>query len=251
MQEVIGNNTDVLLISETKLDASFLSSQFILDGFAPPYRLDRMQHGGGMFFVREDVPFKFLNADTSISGIENLLVEINLPFKKWLISGSYNQHLNSIQNHLVQVSKKFDFYSSKYENFIVLGDFNAEITNTHMEEFCSVYNFKSLIKDPTCFKNPEKPTTIDNILTNHPSRFQQSGVYETGLSDFYRLTLTVLKVYHSKQNPKTIQYRDCKNFTNEHFRKDFLREYLFKTFNLMNLINLNLLPQNYYALMPH
>ena len=86
-----------------------------------------------------------------------------------------------------------------------------------MEEFCSVYNFKNLIKDPTYFKNPENPTTIDHILTNHPRYFQYSGVYETGLSDIHRLTLTVLKVYHSKQNPKIIQ--DYKNFTNKHFRR--------------------------------
>ena len=60
---VIGNNTDVLIISETKLDASFPSSQFILDGFTPPYRLDRTQHGGGvMLFIREDIPYKFFNA---------------------------------------------------------------------------------------------------------------------------------------------------------------------------------------------
>ena len=109
-----------------------------------------------MLFILEGIPSKLLNADTSISGIENILVEINLRSKKWLISGSYNPHLNSIQNHLVQLSKKFDFYSSKYENFIVLGDFNAEMTNTHMEEFCSVYNFKSLIKDRTCFRNAGK-----------------------------------------------------------------------------------------------
>ena len=98
LQEVIGNNIDFLLISETKLDASLPSSQFILDGFTPPYRLDRTQHGGGiMLFIREDIPSKLLNADTSISAIENLLVEINLRS----ISGSYNPHLNSIQSHLV------------------------------------------------------------------------------------------------------------------------------------------------------
>ena len=56
LQELIGNNIDVLLISETKLDASFPSSQFILDGFTPPYRLDRTQHGGGMFSIREGIP---------------------------------------------------------------------------------------------------------------------------------------------------------------------------------------------------
>ena len=65
-----------------------------------------------------------------------LLVEINLHSKKWLVSGSYDRHLNSIQNNLVKPSKTFDLYSSKYENFIVLGDFNAEMTNTHMEELC-------------------------------------------------------------------------------------------------------------------
>ena len=51
-----------------------------------------------MLFIREDIPSKLLNADTSISGIENLLDEINLRSKKWLISGSYNPHLNSVQN---------------------------------------------------------------------------------------------------------------------------------------------------------
>ena len=61
LQEVIGNSIDVLLISETKVDVSFPSSQFILDGFIPPYRLDRMQHGGGiMLFIREDISSKLL-----------------------------------------------------------------------------------------------------------------------------------------------------------------------------------------------
>ena len=74
LQEVIGNNIDVLLISETKLDASFPLSQFILDGFTLPYRLDRTQQGGGiMLFIREGIPSKLLNADTS-TGIEKLLV---------------------------------------------------------------------------------------------------------------------------------------------------------------------------------
>ena len=66
-----------------KLDVSFPPSQFILDGFTPPYRLDRMQHGGGiMLFIREDISSKLLNVDISISGIENVIVEINLRSKK-------------------------------------------------------------------------------------------------------------------------------------------------------------------------
>ena len=69
--------------------------------------------------------------------IEHIFVEINLRSKKWLISGSYNPNVGLIQNHTVSFSKNLDFYSSKYENFFVLGDFNAEMTNNYSEEFCA------------------------------------------------------------------------------------------------------------------
>ena len=88
-----------------------------------------------------------------------------------------------IQNHTVNLSKNLHFYSSKYENFIVIGDFNAEITNSYLEEFCRSYNLKNLMKQPTCFKNLENPTCIDHVLTNHPKSFHLSSVFETGLSD--------------------------------------------------------------------
>ena len=35
-----------------------------------------------MLFIREDIPSNLLKADTSISGIENLLVEVHLRSKK-------------------------------------------------------------------------------------------------------------------------------------------------------------------------
>ena len=125
------------------------------------------------------------------------------------------------------------------------------MTNSHMEKICSVYNFKSLIKDLTFFKIPEKPTTIDHILTNHPRCFQHYGVFETDFSDFHKLTLNVLKVYHFKQNPKIIQYRITRTLLGNISRETFYRSCLFKTFTLMNLINLNLLPQNSSTPMPY
>ena len=45
------------------------------------------------------------------------------------------------------------------------GDFNVEISDSHMDPFCAIYHLQSLIKEPTCYKNPEKPTCIDLILT--------------------------------------------------------------------------------------
>ena len=88
-------------------------------------------------------------------------------------------------SHLQEIGKVLAYYSSKYENFIVFGDFNAEMANPHRNEFCALYNFTNLIKEPTCYKNIDKLTfIIDLILTNHARCFQHSSIYETGLSDF-------------------------------------------------------------------
>ena len=38
---IIDNNIDIFLISETKLDDSFPSAQFLIKGFSAPYRFDR------------------------------------------------------------------------------------------------------------------------------------------------------------------------------------------------------------------
>ena len=80
---------------------------------------------------------------------------------------------------------------------------------------CHSYEFKNLIKDATCYKNPENPSCIDLILTNNPNSFQNSGVIETGLSDFHKMTVTVMKT-------NVMHYRDYRKFSNDRFRKNLI-----------------------------
>ena len=89
-----------------------------------------------------------------------------------------------------------------------------------MENFCNVFNLKSLIKKPTCFKSTENPSCIDLILTNRPKSFQNSTAFETGLSDFHLLTLTVLKTAFRKRPPKVVMYRNYKNYSSFKFKED-------------------------------
>ena len=44
---LILGNIDILVLTETKLDESFPTSQFLIDGYSIPYRLDRNRFGGG------------------------------------------------------------------------------------------------------------------------------------------------------------------------------------------------------------
>ena len=110
LKEVIGNKIDSLLISETKLDNTFPWSQFILEGFTPPYRLDRTEHGGGlMLFIRENMPSKLLPNVNPSGNIKNIFVENQFNIKKWRISGSYNPNVGLNQNHTVNSSKNLGF----------------------------------------------------------------------------------------------------------------------------------------------
>ena len=113
-----------------------------------------------------------------------------------------------------------------YENIILLGDFNVEVKGKNISDFMSTYNLKSLVKQKTCFKNPDNPSCIDRILTNSPRSFQDSSVFETGLSDFHTLTTTVLKQYFPKPKPTVVNYRDYRNFQNDEIRAELDNEIL-------------------------
>ena len=92
-----------------------------------------------------------------------------------------------------------------------------------MINFCDLNGLRNLINVPICYKNSDNPTSIDLILTNRPSYFQHSTVFEASLSDFYLLTITEFKTSFHKREPKIIKYRDFKNFDNNKFRSEILK----------------------------
>ena len=97
---------DLLLVSETKLDDSFPTAQFLMSGFCKLYRLDRCSNGRGlMLYIREDIPYRLLTEYKPPENVEFLFAEINIRMKKWLLCCSYNLHKNNISNHLHHLNK--------------------------------------------------------------------------------------------------------------------------------------------------
>ena len=126
----------------------------------------------------------------------------------------------NISYFLSHVGRELDKYLTKYENLLLLGDWNSAVTEERMKEFCETYNLVNLIKDPTCYKSVDNPSSIDIMLTNKKLSFQNSMTVETGLSDFHKMTVTVMKRYFKKKDPITITYRDLKSFDGLKFRED-------------------------------
>ena len=83
---------------------------------------------GKIFQLRHDFP-----------SAESFFVKIILHKKKWLINCSYNPHKNNIKHHLETISRTLDTFSTKYENVLLLGDFNNCADDEAMKNFCSSY----------------------------------------------------------------------------------------------------------------
>ena len=82
---------DILMLSETKLDSNSLSTQFLINDFSIPYRLDRNSKGGGiLLYVRDKIIVLALNRYSLPPHIEILVYELNLRNRKWLVCCSYN-----------------------------------------------------------------------------------------------------------------------------------------------------------------
>ena len=172
--------------------------------------------------MREDIPSKLISKETL--DIEGIFIELNFRKKKWLQSWSYNPNKNTITDHLEILRRNLDLFSAHYENLIIIGDFNTDINQSFMKSFCESYTLSSLIKKPTCLKNPQSPSYMDLILTNSPYSFQNSCAIETGLSDFHKMTVTVMKTTYEKLKPRIANYRDYKNFCNDTFRQKLLEK---------------------------
>ena len=122
------------------------------------------------------------------------------------------------------MNKGLDVYLKHYDNLLILGDLNSDLKDGCLNAFSNVNNLKSLNKEPTCFKNPNNPSCIDLFLTNRSKYFQNTSTIETGISDFHKLVVTVLKMFYKKQKPKIIQCRDYRTFNEQLFRIELDKE---------------------------
>ena len=80
LSEGVIGHIDILMASETKIDDSFSTSQFVISGFSTPFRLDRNAKGGGILvYIREYIPAKLLKI-LSVSEQTECACQLNLTY---------------------------------------------------------------------------------------------------------------------------------------------------------------------------
>ena len=88
---LLQGKVDIFVITVTKLESTFLTSQFLIEGY------DRNRNRGGvLIYVQEDIPSKPLTDHKLPHDIEGIFVELNL--RK--ISGCYLGYITHLANQM-------------------------------------------------------------------------------------------------------------------------------------------------------
>ena len=172
-----------------------------------------------MIFINEDITSKLLTKHNFPNDVEGLFVELNFRKSKWLLFGTYHPPAQNDQYFFNCIDEALNTYSN-YDNVLLAGNVNAEHDELCLSNFLYQHDIYNLVKVGTCFKNSSKPTSIDLFLTTKNTHFQNTVAECSGLSDFHKLVLTILKTLFDKNNPYEILYRDYKNFNSESFNED-------------------------------
>ena len=190
-KEIINGNVNIFTIAETKLHGSFPTSQFELEGYYSPFRLDVTKQSSGLLvYIRYSIPSRQHSYGSICDSIQAIPFEINLRQEKWLMISIYGPPSQDSGFFIYSLTKIIDHFA-KYNNHLIMGNFNMEPNNNMFKSFFDSNNLTNLIKTNTCFKG--KGSSIDLILTNRKYLFKYTSSYETGLSDHHHMIYTMLK----------------------------------------------------------
>ena len=129
LREIVLIYADVLVVTEAKLDDTFLTSQYLVTGFSVPYRLDRNRNRDGiMICTRDDIPNRVLTKRVFPDDIEGLFIELNFRKTKWLLFGTYHPPTQSDSYYFNNLDKALNLYSH-YDKKLLVGDFNTEVSD--------------------------------------------------------------------------------------------------------------------------
>ena len=213
---------DVLIITETKLDDTFLTSQLLVTGFSVPYKLDQNRNGGGiMIFIRDDIPSRVLTRHIFPDDIKGLFIELNFRKAKWLLFGTYHPKIQSDSYYFNNLNKALDLYSH-YDKKLLVGDFNTELSNA-WSIFSNNLTLKALSKKKPASKVQIILAPSTFFLTSNSLAFQNTKTAFAGLSDCHKLVLRVLKTTFSKN--KQPLYQDYKKINFSKNKQPLYQDY--------------------------
>ena len=150
------NNLDIFAIAKTKLDSSFPESHFHLPGMRMHFRLGVASRKSRLLvFVNNGIPSKYLRSFHLPGDIQAISLDINLKQRKLLVVSIYRPPDQNLDYFLSSITGLLDHYLKSYEDFVIMGDFNANESNPAMETFLNQHKCKNIVKSKRCYKSQD------------------------------------------------------------------------------------------------
>ena len=122
---IIKNYVDIIVLTETKLDDSYPTSQFKIERYSKPFRHDRNTDGGGiLIYSREDISCRELSCHSFSEGIEGIFIELHFCKCKWMLLGTYHPPSQKHGYYFENLSNALNMYISEYDKILLTGDVN-------------------------------------------------------------------------------------------------------------------------------
>ena len=125
------------------------------------------------------------------------------------------------------VTKGTDKIATQFDNIILLRDLNYDCLDkskgSTLFDLCDIFDFRNLIKSPTCFTKNFTPSSVDVLLTNKPQFCFNTFNFGWGVSDCHNFVGTVVKGNAPRIEKSKMNYRRFKKIESEAFIEDVSR----------------------------
>ena len=154
VSEILLNGyTEILCLSETKIDDSFPDAQFDVNGFTL-HRKDRNKFGGGlMCYVKSHLPHRRRN-DIALNkdGIESIVIEVKFDKEKLMFIFVYKQPITKKHTLTSSLELMYNKCLSECQSVFIVGDLNVNLLKPEndLRQSLEVLGIKNIVKGPTC-----------------------------------------------------------------------------------------------------
>ena len=134
-------------------------------------RKDRTKHGGEIMVFAENDLITKRKQEFESDFVAIISLELAISRKKWITFSFYRPPKSNIANFFSELSKCVDKATRRYENVVLMGDINIDISEekaigmTKLSELCDIFNLEDLITGSTC-ETLNSSTSLDVIITN-------------------------------------------------------------------------------------
>ena len=161
----------VILLCETWLDDSISNDEICINNYNL-IRRDRSRHGGGIaMYVRDNIPFSTILSHPSI---EFLLISLKLKHCSLLCALFYRPPSSDSTALSLLESSLEAIPPAKLKNLVLLGDFNIDVTTTHLppllQSLVDKLSLQQVVSSPTRVTN-RSSTTIDHAYISDSLTF--------------------------------------------------------------------------------